>query len=211
VSRSDGETDPTWLAMGVGLAVLWLFVRGTPWMSDFVRFFEEALLGLAIGLPIAYLTRRMYADRIPFSDPVRSPAYAVVYVVFFLWELVTANVDVAYRVVRPSMPIHPDVVELPLRVETDLAVTTIANSITLTPGTLTMDYDDERNAIYVHAIDARDREKVVEPIRRWEDYALVIFDERRSPGDPVPDPDHTFEDARADDATPEDGGDEDGE
>jgi len=80
------------------------------------------------------------------------------------------------------------VIEFPLRVETDLAITTIANSITLTPGTLTMDHDDGRNALYVHTIDGRDPEAVVEPIRQWEDYALVIFDERRSPGDPVPDP-----------------------
>jgi len=90
-------------------------------------------------------------------------------------------------VLAPSMPIDPDVIEVPLRVESDLAVTTIANSITLTPGTLTMDYDPERNALYVHTLAGRDRDAVIEPIRRWEDYALVVFDERRSPGDPVPD------------------------
>lgn len=87
------------------------------------------------------------------------------------------------------MPINPDVLEVPLRVETDLAITTIANSITLTPGTLTMDYDEERNALYVHAIDGRDRDSVVDPIRTWEDLALRMFDESRDPGDPVPDPD----------------------
>jgi len=92
------------------------------------------------------------------------------------------------------------VIEFPLRVETDLAITTIANSITLTPGTLTMDHDDDRNALYVHTIDGRDPEAVVAPIRQWEDYALVIFDERRSPGDPVPDPDRL---ARRTDSDPD--------
>jgi multicomponent Na+:H+ antiporter subunit E len=51
-----------------------------------------------------------------------------------------------------------------------------------------MDYDDDRNSLYVHAISGNDRETVVAPIRRWEDYALVIFDEDLDPGDPVPDP-----------------------
>jgi len=87
------------------------------------------------------------------------------------------------------MPIEPDVVEVPLRVQSDLAITTIANSITLTPGTLTMDYNDERNALYVHGITGTNKEAILEPIRRWEDYALLVFDEERKPHDPVPDPD----------------------
>ena len=95
----------------------------------------------------------------------------------------------AYRVLAPSMPIEPDVIEVPLRVETDLAITTIANSITLTPGTLTIDYDADRNSLFVHAIDGRDHDAITDPIRTWEDYALRIFDEERDPGDPVPDPD----------------------
>jgi multicomponent Na+:H+ antiporter subunit E len=77
-------------------------------------------------------------------------------------------------------------VVVPLRVQTDGAITTIANSITLTPGTITMDYDEETNALYVHSIDATDMDDIVDPIRTWEDYALVIFDEEGKPGDPVP-------------------------
>jgi multicomponent Na+:H+ antiporter subunit E len=76
---------------------------------------------------------------------------------------------------------------VPLRVETDLGVTTIANSITLTPGTLTLDYDPERNALYVHVIDGGKIDGVVGPIRTWEDHALRVFDERASPDD-VADP-----------------------
>jgi multicomponent Na+:H+ antiporter subunit E len=110
------------------------------------------------------------------------------YLVSFVWELLTANLAVAYQVLAPSLPIEPAVVEVPLRVETDLAITTIANSITLTPGTLTMDYDSEANSLYVHTIDGRDRDAIVAPIRAWEDLALRIFDEAADPGDPVPRP-----------------------
>ncbi|PSQ41423.1 cation transporter [Halobacteriales archaeon SW_12_71_31] len=182
-----------WPVAGVVLAGLWLFVRGIARTGDVgpfafgVTLVEETVVGLAVGLPLAYYTRGLYGDEIGVAGGLRALPYGVVYVVLFLKELVTANVEVAYRVLAPSMPIEPGVVEVPLRVESDLAVTTIANSITLTPGTLTMDYDPERNALYVHTLAGRDRSEVVEPIRRWEDYALMMFGERRSPDDPVPD------------------------
>ncbi|MEF8830938.1 MAG: Na+/H+ antiporter subunit E, partial [Halobacteriales archaeon] len=104
----------------------------------------------------------------------------------FLWELLTANLDVAYRVLHPSLPIEPDVIELPLRIETDAAITTLANSISLTPGTLTMEHDPETNTLFVHGIVGRRRDAVVTPIRRWEDLLLVIYDEEGSPSDPPP-------------------------
>jgi len=176
-----------WPVIGAALAVLWLFVNGVELAP--MPLAGGALSGLAIGMSIAYLFRRFYATDLAIGGLIRSIPATVIYLVLFLTELVTANVDVAYRVLAPSMPIEPDVIEIPLRVESDAAITTIANSISLTPGTLTMDYDQDRNSLYVHAIAGRDRELVVAPIRQWEGYALRIFDEERSPTDPVPDPD----------------------
>ncbi|PSP71493.1 cation transporter [Halobacteriales archaeon QH_8_67_27] len=174
-----------WIGIGTGLAVVWLFVRGvTP-----ETVVGEFLIGLAVGLPVAFAFRRFYLPELAVGARLRGLPYAGVYLANFLWELLTANLDVAYRVLAPSMPIEPDVIEVPLRVETDLAITTIANSITLTPGTLTIDYDADRNSLFVHAIDGRDHDAITDPIRTWEDYALRIFDEERDPGDPVPDPD----------------------
>jgi multicomponent Na+:H+ antiporter subunit E len=176
-----------WVGVGTGLSVVWLFVRGvTP-----ETIAGEFLIGLAVGLPVAFAFRRFYRPNVAVGARLQGLPYAGIYLANFLWELLTANVDVAYRVLAPSMPIEPDVIEVPLRVETDLAITTIANSITLTPGTLTMDYDADRNSLYVHAIDGRNHEAVTDPIRTWEDYALRIFDEERDPGDPVPDPDRS--------------------
>lgn len=175
-----------WVAGGLVLAGVWLFVRGTTLTPSDIA--ASALTGLVIAMPLAYAFRGFYEQEIHLTGSIRSIPAAVRYLVTFLWQLLTANLDVAYRVVHPSMPIKPDVIELPLRVESDLAITTIANSITLTPGTLSMDYDEERNTIYVHAMYAPSVDAVVDPIRRWEDLALVIFDEERSPDDPVPDP-----------------------
>lgn len=193
-----------WTVIGFVLALLWLFVNGTTLAVDAIA--GSLLTGLVVGMPVAYAFRRFYTDEVDVGGGLAAVPYAVLYLLLFAWELLTANLDVARRVLSPSMPIEPDVVEVPLRVQSDMAITTIANSITLTPGTLTMDYDDDRNVLYVHGITGTDHEAVLEPIRRWEDYALLIFDEELKPRDPVPDPETT-----PSDPGPETGGENDGE
>ena len=182
-----------WLAAGLLFAVLWLFVSAPkPTIQGLVTTF---LVGLAVGLPVAYVFRRLYSEEIDIRQTLTSVPYILLYALVFLKEVVIANLDVAYRVLVPGRALEPQVILVPLRVETALGVTTIANSITITPGTITLDHDPDENALYVHMIDSRDPEAVVEPIRQWERYALRIFDEQRSPDDPAPEitvhpPDH---------------------
>ncbi|WP_226006912.1 Na+/H+ antiporter subunit E [Natrinema salinisoli] len=174
----------TWPIVGVVFAVLWVFVVGqslTP--SSLVGGF---LAGLIVGLPVAYVFRRLYGKYLDLGRGVRVLPYAGLYLGAFTWELLRANVDVAYRVLSPGMPIEPEVILVPLRVESDVAITVIANSITITPGTVTLDYDDETNSLYVHGVNGQDPDAIAEPIRTWEDYALELFDEDASPSDPPP-------------------------
>lgn len=211
-----------WPVVGLVMAVLWLFVRGveladTPVVHEaLLPVLGEFIIGIAVGFPIAYLFRRMYLPEVDVTRSLRAVPMVIYYVSLFLYELLTANVDVAYRVLAPSMPIEPDVVEVPLRVETDAAITSIANSITLTPGTLTMDHDPETNTLYVHGIVGRRRKQVIDPIRRWEDLLLVIFDEEADPEDDPPDPPSSRAPKAAEhganlDETDETGGDDGGE
>ncbi|WP_440764137.1 Na+/H+ antiporter subunit E [Natronorubrum sp. DTA7] len=172
----------TWPIAGIAFAVLWLFVRGVS-LTPMVLL-GQFLFGLVVGLPTAYLFRRLYAGRIDLGRGILALPYAGWYVATFVWELVRANLDVVYRVLSPEMPIEPEVILVPLRVESDVAVTLIANSITITPGTVTLDHDTETNALYIHAIDGRDPKAIVAPIWRWEDAALEMFDERASSDDP---------------------------
>jgi multicomponent Na+:H+ antiporter subunit E len=174
----------SWPVAGVLFGVLWVFVHGPALAFDPIV--GSLLVGLAVGFPVAYLFRRLYADTVDLRRSLRGVPYAVLYVLTFVREAVVASLDVTYRVLAPSRPIEPEVILIPLRVRTALGVTTIANSITMTPGSLTLDYDPEENALYVHVIDGRSPDEIVDPIRGWEDYALAIFDEDLSPGDPAP-------------------------
>lgn len=172
------KTKP-WVIAGLFFAILWVFVRGASLTPR--SLLATSLVGLAVGMPVAFLFRRLYERQVDVSRLLGAIPYVLAYAVVFTKEVVVANVDVAYRVLAPEMPLQPQVILVPLRVETPLGVTTIANSISITPGTVTLDHDPDENALYVHIIDGRHPAEIVEPIRTWERYALVIFDEPVSP------------------------------
>ena len=73
------------------------------------------------------------------------------YLPWILYQVVLANIDVAKRVLKPSMPIEPQFIKIDSYLKSDLSKTSFANSITLTPGTITVDID-ENNTFLVHAI-----------------------------------------------------------
>ncbi|MDI6885434.1 MAG: Na+/H+ antiporter subunit E [archaeon] len=76
----------------------------------------------------------------------------VLYIPWELWQIVLANFDVAYRVIHPKMPIDPRIIEFETTLRSDFALVTLANSITLTPGTVTILVDPEKGKFWVHAI-----------------------------------------------------------
>ncbi|MDD5135821.1 MAG: Na+/H+ antiporter subunit E [Candidatus Omnitrophica bacterium] len=74
------------------------------------------------------------------------------YVAVFLWECLMANIDVAWRVLHPGLPIRPGTLRLRTKLKSDIGLTFLANSITLTPGTTTIDIDKANGYIYVHVL-----------------------------------------------------------
>ena len=76
--------------------------------------------------------------------------WLLVYLVVLIWECLKANFDVAYRVLHPAMPIKPGIVKVKLELQSDFARAMLANSITMTPGTIAVDIVDDY--LYVHWI-----------------------------------------------------------
>jgi multicomponent Na+:H+ antiporter subunit E len=83
----------------------------------------------------------------------------IVYLFIFVWECIKANLDVAYRVLHPAMPIKPGIVKVKTTLKSDLAKTLLANSITMTPGTISVDIIDDY--LYIHWIYVRSEDPEV--------------------------------------------------
>ena len=81
--------------------------------------------------------------------------------VLFLRELIMSAVKVAWLVVQPKLNIRPAIIAYPLTVTTDLQITLLANMITLTPGTLSVDVSADRKTLYVHVIDMESKEDLI--------------------------------------------------
>lgn len=79
----------------------------------------------------------------------------------FIRELVMSALKVAWLVVQPKLTIRPAIIAYPLTVTTDLQITLLANMITLTPGTLSVDVSADRKTLYVHAIDMDSKEDLI--------------------------------------------------
>jgi multicomponent Na+:H+ antiporter subunit E len=83
----------------------------------------------------------------------------IIYLFIFIWECLKANIDVAYRVLHPAMPIRPGIVKVKTTLKSDMAKMLLANSITMTPGTISVDIIDDY--LYIHWIYIRSEDPEV--------------------------------------------------
>jgi multicomponent Na+:H+ antiporter subunit E len=142
-------------AIVVMLALLWTIVTGAFTLPNL-------LLGALVGALALLLLRHQLAPLRERSRLVRLTSLAL----FFLRELMLSAVNVALWTVRPNLEktMSPAIVAFPLSVSRDLEITVLANLITLTPGTLSVDVSDDRKWLYVHALDCKDPEALKQSI-----------------------------------------------
>ncbi len=97
------------------------------------------------------------------------------FLAFYAWVLLLSNLDVALQVVSPLHRMSPGVIACRLRCSTPLEVTFLANLITLTPGTLSLDVDREGKVLYVHGLHVRDPDRFRRGIAKLEDRLLKVL------------------------------------
>ena len=133
---------------------------------------QELLVAVVVAVAVGYVGRQYFASarRRAASNPLRwLQAFAYVLGPFFL-EMAKANLDVAYRVITGR--IRPGIVRVKAGMKTDMGALFLANSITLTPGTLTVNIDDESNDLFIHMINVPDGFEARESIEAREIFGL---------------------------------------
>jgi len=132
--------------------------------------------GAAALVTSLLFTKYFFHKVVKFVQPVRY-FWLLVYLVIFTWECIKANFDVAYRVLHPAMPIKPGIVKVHLDLKSDFARTMLANSITMTPGTISVDIIDD--VLFVHWIYVRSEDPEVYSRKiagKFEKYIKKIFE-----------------------------------
>ncbi len=154
----------------------WLFLM-IVWIAFTTSFaMQELVVGLVVSAILSLLSIRWFTCCTFSILAPKRIFYMIWYLLVFIVALIKSNFDVARRVLTPSLPINPGIVKFKTQLKTDYAKMVLANSITLTPGTLSIDIVDD--TFYIHWIDVKttDPEKAFEDIAsQFEKILLKIF------------------------------------
>lgn len=127
--------------LNILLTIMWVAVSGSAHWSS-----------LAVGYIVSYIALWWMWPLFGETDYFRRVWAMIGFVFFFIWELIKSNLRVAYDVITPAANRSPAVVAVPLDLENDTQITLLANVITLTPGTLSLDVSEDRKTLYIHAM-----------------------------------------------------------
>lgn len=136
------------------LAIGWAAATGNFTVANLI-------FGAVIGGFCLFLVRGQIGGRRFWNRALRVLSLAWL----FLLELITSAVRIALLVLRPRLNLRPGFVAFPLTVTRDVEITLLANLVTLTPGTLSVDVSADGKYLLIHAIDIADREELIRSIR----------------------------------------------
>jgi multicomponent Na+:H+ antiporter subunit E len=157
------------LAIFFVLMIIWILINNS---------FEIEIIGVGIilSLILAFIFGRRTDVLDEFKFTPKAFFYTGVYLLVFFWDLVKSNIHVALIVLKPSLPINPGIVKTKTVLKSKMARMILTNSITLTPGTLTVDIEDD--ILYIHWINVESEdidiatEKIV---KKFEKILVKIY------------------------------------
>jgi multicomponent K+:H+ antiporter subunit E len=130
------------------------------------------VLGAFLALALPLFTSRFWPDQPCMGRPLTLLAYLGV----FFWDIVIANLTVARLILGPVRRMRPAFVTLPLDLTNEFAITVLAHSISLTPGTVSSKVSEDRRSLVVHVLDLEDEDQLVQRIKqRYEAPLKEIF------------------------------------
>ena len=146
------------------LVVVWLL------LNDFSA--GHLVLAIILGVSIPWVAA-------PLSDPharVKKPLHALRYLLMVLGDIVVSNFEVARRIIKPNSQLNPGLIALPLDLTGQFPLAVLASTISLTPGTVSVDFSEDLKWLYIHALHIDDEKQLIERIKlRYESPLREIF------------------------------------
>lgn len=145
---------------------MWLLLKGSLAPGTLV-------IGAVLAVAVPFFTRRFWPER----PEVRRFGTLLRFLPVFLWDVLVANLQVAWLIVNVWRTLRPRWIVIPLDIRDPHAITTLANVISLTPGTVSAEVGPDRRTLLVHSLDVPDEEEAVAFIkRRYETPIGEIFE-----------------------------------
>lgn len=148
------------------LALLWMILTGS--------FTGPSLVA---GFIFGYVCLALIERHVPVLDGYSRKVPGVIgFVFFFIWSVIKANARVAADVATPTkLQIKPGVIGMPLQLDSAVGITILANFITLTPGTLSLDISDDRTVLYIHAMYLDDEDALLCELKDIEQRIIRLM------------------------------------
>lgn len=133
----------------------------------------QLLLGAVLAISIPLFTYRFWDTQ----PRIRRPWLLIRFILIVMLDIVTSSVQVAWLIINPKRHMRPVFVEYPLTLKEPFTITLLANTISLTPGTVTTNVRLDKASLLIHALDASNPEEVIEQIReRYEMPLKEIYE-----------------------------------
>jgi len=147
------------------LLMVWLLLNNTLAAG-------HILLGAVIALVLPWATAGFWADRLHLHKPV----LALRFLLLVLWDITVANIQVARLILSPGRKLRPAFIHYPLDFDNDFAITVLAATISLTPGTVSIDVNADHSMLLLHGLDVDDEAALIAEIKaRYEAPIKEIF------------------------------------
>lgn len=142
------------LLLNIILASAWIFLTGDLQFQNFIE-------GFIIGFVIIFISKNVtsttsYLQKIP---------KIIGFILYFFYELIVANIKVTIDILTPRHRMTPAIIAVPLTIDKNFEITLLANLITLTPGTLSLDLSSDRKILYIHSMYVDDPDKFRDEIK----------------------------------------------
>lgn len=144
------------------IAIMWAVLWNSYTGVDF-------LLGYIVGIFILFVLRRF----LHFDFYMRRVFAAFKLIALFIKELIMSNIDVVKVLLSPKFDIEPGIIEVPTQLKSDWELTLLASLISLTPGTLSMDFSEDKKSIFVHSIHVPNKEQMIREIHDTFEKAIM--------------------------------------
>lgn len=149
------------ILVNVLIAITWIFLQNNYTFPSFI-------FGYGMGLIILFILRRFLV----FDFYLRRVWAIIKLIMLFIIELIKANIDVIKIVLSPKLTNQPGIVAVTTKLETDVEITLLAALISLTPGTVSMDFSQDSKTIYIHAINVPDKDEMIADIHNSFERAI---------------------------------------